>query len=202
MLKAIEKVTLAFDTNAGIVHHTGNSEHAQHRGRGSSAIKATLDAQILLKEENDLIKVECTKMKDGKEPEPLYGDLEEVDLGWMDEDGEAQPGAVFVPVDYTPPKPDKNHAIKKEWESAWIYSNMELDTSGRPYVTRAALQRWYEEKAGKKPNTARTYVGVNNKGKPVNKLIEAQWIAEEANGFALVDAASIENLMRIKNGKS
>ena len=38
-------------------------------------------------------------MKDAEMPQPIFGRLQSVDLGWIDEDGEVIAGAVFVRED-------------------------------------------------------------------------------------------------------
>ena len=48
------------------------------------------------KDDESLIEVNCTKMKDAADPQPIYGRLQKVDLNWCDEDGEVIYGAVFA----------------------------------------------------------------------------------------------------------
>ena len=65
------------------VHHTGNSEEAKHRSRGSSALKAAMDFEIHC----DKGLLTFTKMKDSEIPEPIPFKLAPVQIG-TDEDGE------------------------------------------------------------------------------------------------------------------
>src|SRR5699024_3093982 len=151
------------------------------RGRGSSAIKAALDSQILISTEgDDLIKIQCTKMKDGKEPDPVFGELQEINLGWYDTKGKAQPGAVFQSVDHHETKPDQNHKYKHEFKSAWIdTAGKAEDNQGRPNVSTASLQRWYEEKQGVQPGTAKKYAAAKNKAHSrVLPLLSEGWLIE------------------------
>lgn len=66
-----------------IVHHTGNSEEAKTRSRGSSALKAAMDFEINC----DKGLLTFTKMKDALQPEPLPFLLRPVPIGF-DEEGE------------------------------------------------------------------------------------------------------------------
>ena len=65
-----------------IVHHTGNSEEAKTRSRGSSALKAAMDFEICC----DKGLLTFTKMKDALQPDPLPFLLRPVPVGF-DEDG-------------------------------------------------------------------------------------------------------------------
>lgn len=66
-----------------IVHHTGNSDEAKHRSRGSSALKAACDFEMHV----DKGLLTFTKLKDGNLPEPMPFKLCPVQIG-SDEDGE------------------------------------------------------------------------------------------------------------------
>lgn len=200
IFNAARNIAIAYDANVGIVHHVGNNEEAQNRARGSSAIKATMDAQISLKKSGDnIIEIKCTKMKDALEPEPFFGTLEAVDLGWVDEDGENQPGAVFVMSDHEPIKPDKLHADKKAWESAWCASGYDVDDKGRPYLTRAAWVRWLVDEGGKTENAAKMVVSKNDPKRFAAKAIQEGWFEWYLNGFSITDKEAEMHLILLKN---
>ncbi len=76
-----------------LVHHTGHSE--VNRARGSSAFRAALDAEYVVKKEEKSVEFKSTKMKDAEEPNPLNFELCSVDLGIQDEDGDAVNSAVL-----------------------------------------------------------------------------------------------------------
>lgn len=67
-----------------IVHHTGNSEEAKNRSRGSSALKAAMDFEWRC----DKGTLTATKMKDSEEPAPILFKLRPVQIGTDDETGE------------------------------------------------------------------------------------------------------------------
>ncbi len=53
------------------VHHTGHDKEAQDRGRGSSAYKAALDSEFVIKPGDPEFTVRSTKEKDWPKPPPL-----------------------------------------------------------------------------------------------------------------------------------
>ena len=61
-----------------IVHHTGHSDNASKRARGSSAIKGAMDVEMLISKERT---VEWTKTKDMEPHPPIKFDLHQVKYG-------------------------------------------------------------------------------------------------------------------------
>lgn len=83
------------------VHHTGLGD--QGRARGSSVLKAALDAEYRVKmDKKGIVRMENTKMKDHATPDPMAFKLESVDLGF-DSDGELITSAVLISENYVPP---------------------------------------------------------------------------------------------------
>lgn len=68
------------------VHHTGHAE--AKRSRGTSSRYASLDTSYLVERDKTTMKVrlECTKMKDAPEPDPLFFEMETVETGHFYED--------------------------------------------------------------------------------------------------------------------
>lgn len=78
-----------------VVHHTGHGDQA--RSRGSSSIKASMDHEYRITVEPDKRRLlTCTKMKDGREPEPLYLDLRQVELDLLNANGQPDTSAVLI----------------------------------------------------------------------------------------------------------
>lgn len=69
MLDACATIMQEFDCSVVLVHHTGVSEEAQHRARGSSAWRGALDIEVSVKPGNSdkPIEVLQRKMKDAEE---------------------------------------------------------------------------------------------------------------------------------------
>lgn len=81
-----------------IVHHSG---HNMERARGSSALKAAVDAEYeISKDESGNVKIRTTKMKDAELPGDLILRLKGVELpGLFDEDGAPITSAVLEVAD-------------------------------------------------------------------------------------------------------
>ena len=77
-----------------LVHHTGHGN--ADRARGSSALRAALDAEFAIKKDGNRVTIACTKMKDAEMRPPIALELHSVALpGWFDEDGATVTSAVL-----------------------------------------------------------------------------------------------------------
>jgi hypothetical protein len=95
-IRALDDIKAAYpDLSIMVVHHTGHG--SADRARGSSVLKASLDAEILIsKDAGGVIGLQCTKMKDAEPFAPLSFRLESVTLdGWADDDGQPVTSAVL-----------------------------------------------------------------------------------------------------------
>src|SRR6056297_116862 len=105
MLDACNAIQQEFGCSVLLVHHTGVSDEAQHRARGSSAWRGALDIEISVKPGTDSTPIEIIqrKSKDAEMAEIIYGELKSVTIdGWFDEDGEPVTSAVFNSTDMKP----------------------------------------------------------------------------------------------------
>lgn len=71
-------VRVPFGCNVLLVHHSG---HTSGRARGSSALKAALDAEYMVEKEDNAVVLSATKMKDSELPAQLTLKFAKVDLG-------------------------------------------------------------------------------------------------------------------------
>jgi hypothetical protein len=62
-----------------LVHHSGHQ--SRDRARGSSALKAALDAEYAVSKSGRSVTVNCSKMKDAQEPPELAFNIGQIDLG-------------------------------------------------------------------------------------------------------------------------
>lgn len=158
MLDACNAIQQEFGCSVLLVHHTGVSEEAQHRARGSSAWKGALDIEISVVPGSDgkPLEVVQRKSKDAEMAESVYMRITPVPLPWLDEDGEAVTSAVVVQDDYEPENRGKvSTAImnaRRSFEAAWLMSGELMD--GQPYLTSSAWQRFYESQADDKTPAA------------------------------------------------
>jgi hypothetical protein len=83
-----------------VVHHSGQA--AKDRSRGWSGLRAAVDFEFRMdRGSDDLLRLTCTKNKEGEPPEPLAFKLAGIDLGIKDEDGKPVYSAVLSETDYT-----------------------------------------------------------------------------------------------------
>jgi hypothetical protein len=95
-VRSLDAIKAAFpELSIMVVHHTGHG--VSDRARGSSALKASLDAEILIsRDAAGVITAQCTKAKDAEPFAPLSFRLESVILeGWEDDAGQPVTSAVL-----------------------------------------------------------------------------------------------------------
>ncbi|MCL2645593.1 MAG: helicase RepA family protein [Phycisphaerales bacterium] len=94
---ACDAIRYRYDCTILVVHHSGHSDKS--RARGAIALKAALDAEYRLENENALL-LTATKMKDAETPPPLAMKLAPVELPDLtDEDGNPVTSAVIEVLD-------------------------------------------------------------------------------------------------------
>lgn len=147
MLDACGALMEKFGCAVILVHHTGVSEEAQHRARGSSAWRGALDIEISIIPAKDggPMQIVQRKSKDAEMAEPVYVRLASVEIpGWIDEDGEQVKSAVIeqsddAPAQQTPKKPSKHVETMRIIERAWFAGGAEVRRQS-PYISRSALR--------------------------------------------------------------
>ena len=169
MLDYCAKLMTRFKCSVLLVHHTGVSEEAQHRARGSSAWRGALDIEISVtpsKIEGEPLEIAQKKSKDAELAQSVYARLQSIDVpGWLDEDGEQVTTAVVeIDAAYEPKKGGDNsskpataadkelHEYKDDVRCAWREAGREL-REGFPYVTRSALVAYMARVYGKDEKT-------------------------------------------------
>ena len=144
MLDACAALMSEFLCSVLLVHHTGVSDEAQHRARGSSAWRGALDIEISIVPGKDgsPIQIIQRKSKDAEIAEPVYAELQSVTIpGWLDEDGQPVTSAVvsLTEAPLKPQKPSKVDGFREQFKAAWWASAAE-DRNGLPYVSRSGLK--------------------------------------------------------------
>lgn len=143
-----------------IVHHNGHGDKG--RARGAMALKGALDAEYRLdKDEAGTIRMEATKMKDAKYPEPCAFQLRSVPLNVCNSDGEPEFSAVLETTSYAPP-PQKGKAGhgKHQTQALAILKDLQNDerrnysAEGKdPATVRVSVDVWKKAmKAGGMPS--------------------------------------------------
>ena len=111
------------------VHHSGHG--AKDRSRGSSAIKAAMDAEFCVSKNGDGIKFSCTKSKDFSAESDMCFNLHEVELEgelFYDDDDKRQITSVYLKYNGEAKKENK---ISKRHQKAMDSLNLALETAGK-----------------------------------------------------------------------
>lgn len=203
MIDACGSLMFEFECTVLLVHHTGVSDEAQHRARGSSAWKGALDLEFSVVPGGDDKPMEFVqrKAKDSEMIAPMNFEIQSHELPWIDEDGEQVRSAVIVPSDKSTKVivDVKAHEDRRVFEGAWWESGAEI-LDGMPYVSSSALARHLlKTGVAKTEATAKQYVKPSAK-RLVHRLIQKDYIGEKMNGFVVTDAFSAGLMVMNKNG--
>jgi phage/plasmid primase-like uncharacterized protein len=204
MIDACANLMREFNCSVLLVHHTGVSDEAQHRARGSSAWKGALEIEIsVIPAKGDSpIQIVQRKSKDAEEAAPIYARLQAVAInGWIDEDGEPVSSAVLVAAD-APPERQKESKLdtwRKLFEAAWFDSGAEI-VDGKPFVSRSALIDHIKIKLKLTEASARQYTKPSVSDKLIGALIVAEMVAVTDTGFVVICPKTAGLMVMIKNG--
>ena len=162
MLDACGALMREFSCAVLLVHHTGVSEEAQHRARGSSAWRGALDIEVSIvpSKNGSPMEIIQRKSKDAELAKTVYVRLEQVQIpGWKDEDDQPVTSAVILQEDA--PVSEKKSGSKidthrKTFENAWWSSGCE-ERNGLPYLSRSAMVDYLVQKMDVGEASARQY---------------------------------------------
>jgi len=205
MLDACSALIIEFGCAVILVHHTGVSNEAQHRARGSSAWRGALDIEISVIPSTDGKPMQLVqrKSKDAELSKDIFCELESVIIpDWYDEDDEPVSSAVLAILeesDYQPVKKEsKLDGFRKVWESAWWATNAEI-RNDKPYLTRSGLK----EKLiidGVSERTAVNKINPSREGDLIHTLLNGEIIQAFEHGWIMIDLVQISVLLMRKNG--
>lgn len=179
-----------------LVHHTGVSDEAQHRARGSSAWRGALDVEISVvpgKDDKPMQMVQ-RKSKDAELAKDLWMELESVAIeGWLDEDGEQVTSAVIAPAEAPAgggkrdPLAKHKHELGRIWYTAASNGWAERTPTGNPYlatsVIRDSLEKLDEEGKVRRSDDGRK----KERQRLCKALEEAGLIRPFLHGFEVID---------------
>jgi adenosyl cobinamide kinase/adenosyl cobinamide phosphate guanylyltransferase len=151
MLDACANLMREFDCTVILVHHTGVSDEAQHRARGSSAWKGALDIEISIipSKDDQPMQIVQRKSKDAELASTVYAELRQIEIpGWFDEDGQPITSAVSevatAPVNEDK-KDNKLSKHRKLFENAWAATGAE-ERGNKPYLSRSGFIQYLIDK--------------------------------------------------------
>lgn len=206
MLDACGNLMREFSCSVLLVHHTGVSDEAQHRARGSSAWRGALDIEISVvpaKEDNPMQIIQ-RKSKDAELAPALTARLQTVEIpGWFDEDGEAVTSAVLVSTQGETVAAPRNKGLEKHrrlFENAWWSGGAQV-SNGLPYLARSDLMQYLTEQMGIKETSARLYCKPGAKGKLIADLLVAEMLESVDGGWIVSDEIQASAMLIRKNEK-
>ena len=136
-IRSVDLIRKVWECTILIVHHTGYA--STERGRGSSALRAAVDAEYMITRQQDsrLVSVKGTKMKDADRPEPKNFELKIIELGINDHRGLAITSGVLQETNEQVSVPEKKTRFTGNHEAVLqaVRSRM---AAGEP-TTRAVI---------------------------------------------------------------
>jgi putative DNA primase/helicase len=205
MLDACGALMRDFSCAVLLVHHTGVSEEAQHRARGSSAWRGALDIEVSIvpSKNGSPMEIIQRKSKDAELAKTVYVRLEQVQIpGWKDEDDQPVTSAVISQEDAPVSEKKLGGKIdshRKTFENAWWSSGCE-ERNGLPYLSRSAMVDYLVQKMDVGEASAKQYIKPSATGRPIADLLVAEIIEAFEHGWTVVDEAQA-SAMLIRKGE-
>ena len=191
MLDACNALMQEFNCSVILVHHTGVSDEAQHRARGSSAWRGALDIEISIVPGKEGVPMQIVqrKSKDAELAETIHVELQQVAIpGWRDEDDQQVTSAVIVQAEAptVTKKDSKIDSHRKTFENAWWSSGAE-ERNGLPYLSRSAMMEYLVQKMNVTETSAKQYIKPSVPGKPIADMLVAEIIEAFEHGWTVID---------------
>lgn len=193
MLDACNALMQEFGCSVILVHHTGVSDEAQHRARGSSAWRGALDIEISIVpgKDDEPMQIVQRKSKDAEMAKTMYVELLQVAIpGWLDEDGQQVTSAIISlaqqPESSSQKKDSKIESHRKTYENAWWHSGAE-ERNGMPYLSRSAMIDYLVQKLNVSESSAKQYIKPSAPGKLISDLLTAEIIEAFEHGWVVID---------------
>jgi phage/plasmid primase-like uncharacterized protein len=203
MLDACNALMMEFDCSVILVHHTGVSDEAQHRARGSSAWRGALDIEISIvpAKDDQPMQIVQRKSKDAEMAQTVYAELRQVTIpAWYDEDNQPVTSAVLVEAQAPAiiKKDSKIESHRKTFENAWWGTGAEV-REGLPYISRSALKDKLAQD-GRKPRTIENDLSPSYPEKMIGALILSEIISPIEHGWMVVDEVQSSAMLVRKGG--
>jgi putative DNA primase/helicase len=200
MIDACAALMREFNCSIILVHHTGVSDEAQHRARGSSAWKGALEIEIsVIPAKGDgPLQIVQRKSKDAEEAKPVYGELTLVPInGWLDEDGEQVSSAVLTQTEAPPEtrKEAKHKSNFKIFDSAWHWSGKEV-RDDKPYLSRSALIDYImKEGLAKNEEAAKKMCQESQINRLIGTLVVSEMVSKNEHGWVVICPENASSMM-------
>ncbi len=174
-IRHIDALRAAWNCTVLVVHHTGHG--STDRGRGSSALKAAVDAEYQVKRDGDsnLVTINSTKMKDAEPPAPLNLELSVVELGIRNHKGLMETSAVLIDTDKKP-APEAKPSRKLSGNHEAVLQAIRSRTATKEPTTREIIRDDLKAQGINPKNITRW----------LNKLLEDNLISCTENNYHLI----------------
>ena len=199
MLDACNRLMAEFGCSVVLVHHTGVSDEAQHRARGSSAWRGALDIEISIvpATESAPMQIVQRKSKDAELAQTIFVQLEQVEIpGWFDEDGQAVTSAVIVQAENKTKSTNNVDSNMHHFIAGWYATGAEETTDGKPYISRSSFVEFLQS-SGRCAN----FKEADAVAKPgategmIASLLDAHIITEHRHGWMVSDLAHARSMI-------
>lgn len=157
IIEALDAIAKQTGAAVVVVHHSGKD--ATKGARGWSGLYGAVDAEIEVKEVDGQKSFSVTKQRQlGTKEEEQYFSLEVVAMGVDKWGQESTTCVVLQGASEKVEKKSRNKKLAKqkdEYMRAWIATGKDVDADGRPIVSGPALSKWFENRYGHTPASAR-----------------------------------------------
>jgi phage/plasmid primase-like uncharacterized protein len=200
MIDACAALMREFGCSIILVHHTGVSDEAQHRARGSSAWKGALEIEISVvpAKGDGPIQIVQRKSKDAEEAKPVYGELTLVAInGWFDEDGDQVSSAVLTQTEAPPEtrKEAKHKSNFKIFDGAWHKAGCEVKDD-KPYLSRSALiEHIMKEGLAKNEEAAKKMCQESQINRLIGTLVVSEMVSRYEHGWVVICPENASSMM-------
>lgn len=182
-LKACEVLQLRYGCSILIIHHSGASEEAKKRARGSTAFRGAVDTEIcVVRSDQGIVTLMQTKQKDAEISPDKEFILKGIEVkGWFDEDGE--PVTTAVVSELTPEEKETRKEPVEEmmiFMDAWAHGDCRI-SGEMPMVTKAEIKEELERKGWTKNQIKNAFRSESRRLIP--RLKEFNIIADRVDGL-------------------
>ena len=201
VMARFDQVATATGAAMMIIHHNGKD--AARGARGWSGIRAHIDTEIEVTENEGTRSVSVTKQRElPSKGETIYFRLEVVEMG-TSKFGGAATTCVAIPDDdanATKPhkKPTKHDENVRTVERAWWASGAE-EREGFPYVSRSALRELLV-KDGATERTAKNKTEASRPDGIISQMLNSGALQSTEHGWIFINKAQASAMLMQKNG--
>ena len=193
-IESLQEIQQKYGCTIILIHHTGVSQEATDRARGSSALNAAVDVSICVFNEDGYLTLRQTKQKDAEILPDLQVHLRGAVVdGWTDEDGEAVTSAVIESLAEKEAAAGDGLTAGGEVETliaAWLWTGCGTK-NGYPTVTKGELKAYMKEELNWDRGRIKRAFYTDSRSRYLEKLISSGRVDVENDRIYIVNAADM-----------